>query len=316
MDILPLFWNVIINPKAFKGKSLNFWSKLRIFLWEKGLTLSVWDSPSIERCEEIIKLLLEKKQSNFMVVGGDGTLNEVVNALIRNKADLSKIYLAVVPSGTGNDWARTHNISKSPLKLAEMFTHGMFIKHDVGKITVTSGKEFIERYFINIAGLGFDAEVILRVLNSKEYRYGSRFIYLKNLLLSLKHHKTIPCHFIFDNIEIDVPVFSIAAGICKYNGNGMKQVPMAVHDDGLLDIVYIEKMNLFEIMTQLPRLFLGTHVGYKKVHHIRTANIQIHPQNKMYAETEGEIVGTGSFAIECISSKINVLTDKKKNQSI
>jgi len=302
-----LHWNVIINPNAYKGKCLNFWSKLRKLLWEKGYTFNVWDSPSTQKCEEIVRQLLEKQAYNIMVVGGDGTLNEVINALIRNNAELSKVFLSVVPSGTGNDWAKTHAIPNAPEKLAAMFCKGTFVKHDIGKVVIENEAGISERHFINIAGLGFDAEVILRVINSKEYRYGSRFIYLKNLFLALKNHNTIPCTIIANDKTSEVPLFTMAAGICKYNGNGMKQVPMAVFNDGLLDVVYIEAMSFWEILTQLPRLFNGSHIKHKKVHHIRTSHLKVYPQKQMFAETEGEIAGSGCFNIYCLNDKINVL---------
>ena len=84
-------------------------------------------------------------------------------------------------------------------------------------------------------------------------------------------------------------------------------VPMADSQDGLLDMVIIEPLNLFEIMIQLPKLYKGKHIGYKKIHHFRTSQIRIIPEHIMFAEVEGEIVGDGTFEIIGIPQKINVL---------
>jgi len=304
---LPLFWNAIINPKAFKGKSLYHWAKVKGFLWENGFTFNECDSPSTDKCEKIIQQLIKDGQKHFLVVGGDGTLNQVINAVIKTDCALDDILLAVVPAGTGNDWARTHKIKDTPEAILDLLKNGIIFKHDLGKISVINDNITKAQYFLNIAGLGFDAEVILRIINKKQPRYASKLVYLKNLLLSLLHYKPVNCALIHDGIYTKIKLFTLAAGICKYNGNGMMQTPMAIADDGFLDVVYIEPLSIVEIITQLPKLFNGTHIGHKKVHHLRTKKISIMPEKTIYAETEGEIVGSGTFVIESYHKQINVI---------
>ncbi len=307
MDELPRFWNAIINPRAFRGKSHLYWSKVKSELWEHGFTFKVCDSPSSEKCNEIVSHLVREGETNFLVVGGDGTLNEVVNALLVSGADLNQILVGVIPSGTGNDWARTHNISRKPSDIVEMFKKGRIFSHDIGKVTIISEKDEKCRYFINIAGLGFDAEVILRIQQTGQEVHNNKFIYLKNLFRALKDNRPVKCRFIFSDHEHELPIFTIAAGICKYNGNGMKPVPMADPSDGMLDVVYVEYMKGFEFYRKLPFFLKGKHIGMKKVYHVRTKHVEIIPESTMYVETEGELVGCGKFLIENTELKLRIL---------
>ena len=304
---LPLFWNVIINPNTLNYKKEKLWNAVKTNLLSKGFLFKEFISPSQQICEQLTADLLEAEQTNFIVVGGDGTLNEVINALIKNNFNADKILLALIPSGTGNDWSRTHQIPPQSDALADMFINGKFISHDLGKVSVQNNNDINERYFINIAGLGFDAEVILRLNKSTKLKYAGQFIYLKNLFFSLLTNKPNKCSFVLDDISFEKSVFSIAVGICKYNGGGMMQVPMANHQDGLLDMIIIEPMNLYEILVQLPKLYKGKHIGFKKVHHYRTKKVNINPQKKMFAEMEGEIAGDGTFEITSIAEKVRIV---------
>jgi diacylglycerol kinase (ATP) len=311
MSNLPHFWNAIINPNSFRGKSLTYWSRVKSHLWERGFTFKECDSPTSEHCNDIVAHLLGEGHKNFLVVGGDGTLNEVVNALYNNSFKTDEVLLAVVPAGTGNDWSRTHNIQNTPEKIVQMFTGGEIFYHDVGRITVSNEQENISRYVINIAGLGFDAEVIRRIVNTKQPRYGSKLIYLKNLFGALSGYRPVLCRIAFDDSEVEMPVFTAAAGICRYNGHKMKQVPMAQPDDGYLDVVYIEPLTFFELMVQLPRLYSGRHVEFRKVHHQRTKSVSFFPSGKLYAEVEGELLTHGNIHIEIIPQQIRVLRPKQ-----
>lgn len=308
--VLHFSWNVIINPNTLNIKKEKLWETVKLNLINKGFVFKEHFSPTQQKCEQILTDLLKADNTNFIVVGGDGTLNEVVNAVLKNSINPEKILLALIPSGTGNDWCRTHNIPLEAKPLTEMFLNGNIITHDIGKVIVQNKNKTHERYFINIAGLGFDAEVILRLNKSNKLKYAGQFVYLKNLFLTLLSNKPNPCKFEHDNIVYELSVFSIAIGICKYNGGGMMQVPMAEMQDGLLDMVIIEPMNLFEILTQLPKLYKGKHIGFKKIHHYRSSHICITAKQKMFVEVEGEIVGDGSFVIKSVAQKINVVVPK------
>lgn len=300
-------WQAIINPNACNQKENNLWVQVKEALNATEISVEEHMAGSGMACEKIVMQLLSAGQKKIIIVGGDGTLNEVVNALLKSNYSLDEVLLALVPSGTGNDWARTHNIIPSSLSIVNLLKNGKVLQHDVGKVEIINGEKHNIRYFVNMAGFGFDAEVILRMNKSVTPLFAGRFTYLKNLFLTLVHHKSVNYSLKVDEQSFNGKIFSVVVGICKYNGGGMKQVPMANFNDNLFDVVLIEPMNIFEIISQLPKLYKGTHINYKKMHHFRGSRVIIEPKGKVYGEAEGEIIGNGLFEISPAREKIKFL---------
>jgi diacylglycerol kinase (ATP) len=307
IDPLPLFWHVIINPVALRGGSLEFWKEISTLLVNQGLSFKEWHTTSKNDATNIAQNLIKDGAASIVVVGGDGTLNEVVNGIMQCGEQAKNVTLAVLPAGTGNDWSRTHRFPKKMNEIASMFLSGAVIGHDIGVVKPISNRELASRYFINIAGLGFDAAVIERVHRARKFKVAKGMVYVKHLILSLLNYQSVNCKLVFDHEEVNKPVFSIAAGICKYNGNGMMPVPMADPTDGLLDVVVIEKMKTWQLLTQIPALFKGTYIKHPKVSHYRVKAMSVFPESLFLAEVEGELIGEGSFCIEIAPQKINVL---------
>jgi len=304
---IPHFWHVIINPNALRGRSLKYWKKVSQSLIISGFKFTEIHTNSKKDATRIASELVLQGNKNILIVGGDGTLNEVINGIVLSKIDISEIIIGVIPAGTGNDWSRTHLISRNPNKIVEMFLNGRIINHDIGKIKVVNDNVTIEHFFINIAGLGFDAAVIKRVHEALKYKVASGLVYVKHLLFTLFKYKSVICEIEIDNTKFEKDVFSIAVGICKYNGNGMLQVPMANPSDGILDVVIIEKMSKLTAISQIPNLFSGKHIYHHRVSCYSAKKVIINPKYKLYAETEGEMIGEGSFEIEVLENKIQVL---------
>lgn len=191
--------------------------------------------------------------------------------------------------------------------IVNIFLSGSVIHHDIGIVRQINRPELPPRYFINIAGLGFDAAVIDRVHRARKFKVAKGLVYLKHLILSLVKYQTVDCKLVFDQKIEHKSVFSIAAGICKYNGNGMMPVPMADPTDGMLDVVVIEKMKLWQLFTQIPALFRGTYIRHPKVFHYKVQSFEVFPKTSIQCEVEGEMVGEGSFKIEIAPQKIKVL---------
>ena len=304
---LPLFWHVIINPVALRGGSLEYWKRISALLANRGLLFKEWHTTAKDDALHIAQMLVDDGAVSIIVVGGDGTLNEVVNGIMRCGELAKNVLLAVLPAGTGNDWSRTHRFPSRMNEIIAMFFSGAIIHHDIGVVKSIGKQEQPSRYFINIAGLGFDAAVIDRVHRARKFKVAKGMVYVKHLILSLLNYKAVNCKLILDNEVVNKLVFSIAAGICKYNGNGMKPVPMADPTDGLLDVVVIEKMKLWQLFMQIPALFRGTYIKHPKVFHYRVKAMSVVPENLFLAEVEGEMVGEGSFNVEIADRKIKVL---------
>lgn len=301
------FWHVILNPVALNGKRIHFWNQIARELMQDGFEFIEWVTTKRENAVDIAESIVQKGGKQIMIIGGDGTLNEVVNGLMKSPKLASQILLCVIPSGTGNDWAKTHLLKPTKKSIKAMLLNGKIIKHDVGIVHSIKNHETNSRFFINIAGFGFDAAVIHRVYESKKYRIGNKFIYLKNVLTTLFSHRSVECLIEHDGLTSRADVFSVAAGICKYNGNGMKQVPMADFQDGYLDFVFICKMSRWSLITQVPKLFSGKHLQHPKIFHIRSKNCKITPLGRILGEVEGEIIDEGRYSIEIATEQLNFL---------
>lgn len=307
INSLSKFWNVIINPTTLKGKSTKYWKTIATSLIYDGYEFVEWQTNHKNNAIDITINLLNEGIRQIMVVGGDGTLNEVVNGIMESGVQPQEVTLCLIPSGTGNDWARSHKIKRDIKVIRSLLTLGNIKLHDIGVVHSIRTSVTSKRYFINIAGFGFDAAVIQRVQEARKFKMGNSFIYLKNVLFTLFKSKSIDCRIEIESKIIEKSIFSIAIGICKYNGNGMKQVPMAKFDDGLFDIILIEKMPVRTMLYLIPKLFSGTHINHSKINHFRASKIMIYPKGRFFGEVEGELLEEGVYEIENCKSKIKVL---------
>jgi diacylglycerol kinase family enzyme len=160
---------------------------------------------------------------------------------------------------------------------------------------------------VNIAGFGFDGAVIANA-HKKTMKMFHKQLYLINLLKTLLAYKAQPVMLQFNDITVTKNIFSIAAGICQYNGNGMRQCPEAIPDDGLFDIVLIEKVSIPKVLLNIKNLFKGLHVKkLKEVSMVRTNCLEINTTPFIAGEVEGEMLLTGNYRIRCLASAIYLM---------
>jgi len=236
-------WLVIVNPNAGNGKGEKDWDTISSLLKKEGLPFVV---KFTERKGHAITFTLEGIASGYrkiITVGGDGTLNEVVNGAFRNKTcPPDSISLALIPVGTGNDWGRMFGIPLDYEKAISIIGENKQMLHDVGLVSFFDGTEKKNRYFINIAGLGFESVVVRRTNIQKDKGRSGKAIYFYNLLMSLLSYKNTKAEIIIDGEKSHADVFSINVGNGRFCGGGMRQTPNALPDDGLLDVTIISLM--------------------------------------------------------------------------
>jgi diacylglycerol kinase family enzyme len=210
--------------------------------------------------------------------------------------------------GTGNDWSRSHGYSNCYLEAIDSLTKGNFIRHDVGVVeTVVNDKVIDVRYFLNIAGFGFDGSVISNA-SKKTTKFFPKQLYLINLLKTLLAYRPQFVTLESKDFSVTKNIFTIAAGIGQYNGNGMRQCPEAISNDGLFDVVVIEKVSIFKVLLNIKNLFNGSHVKkLKEVSMYRTNYMEINTEPFILGEVEGELLTTGNYRIRCIGSAINFM---------
>jgi len=303
-------WLTIVNPNAGSKKGEKDWHKIAKHLRKAAIPFTEIFTVSKGHAVEITHENILKGIRRFLIVGGDGTLNEVING-IYNQQEIQpqECVVAMIPVGTGNDWCRSFDIPFSYKKAIKLIKKGNTRFQDVGKINFFNSEIPSSRYFINVAGMGYDAVVAAKTNKDKERGRGGPLVYMKNLFTSLLfyRHTKIELH-IDGNQPIKHKTFSLSVGIGKYNGGGMMQLPDAVVDDGIFDITLIKKLGKFTVIRQVRNLYDGSFINHPKVETFKGSFLKIYSDPPISLEADGESLGNSPFEFEIIPRGLKVIT--------
>ncbi len=299
---------VIVNPNAGRRKGEKDWEKISRLLRDKGIRYKAVFTKSPRHAIDLSVTHIESGYKKLIVVGGDGTMNEVVNGIFTQKRyPTSDISLGMITVGTGNDWGRMFKIPGDyDMAISTIILNNSFVQ-DAGVVKFHYGDKQSSRYFVNIAGIGFDALVVSKTNKMKEKGKSGPWSYLKSIITSLIKYRHTSTKISIDNMEINNSVFNISIGICKFNGGGMMQLPDAVPDDGLFDITVINKIKKHDVLLNIKRLYNGTINKHPMVETYRGKSVFIDSKPLIHLETDGESLGHSPFTFEIIPKSIRVL---------
>lgn len=302
-------WMVIVNPKAGSGKGLSDWPVISNQMNRNGIDFSCVFTEHKYHAVELAVKAINDGYRKLVAIGGDGTINEIVNGLfIQQKVQPAEVSLAVIPTGTGNDWLRMFGIPDTYSKAVQSIVNHHTILQDVGLITYYETRIKHQRYMANVAGLGFDA-VVNRLFNhlKDEGRYSKNLYMWGTFRTLLSYHSK---HF---TVTVDGQplfrgnVFSAAVGIGKYNGGGMNQMPNAVVDDGLFDITIIKPISPLKVLYHFRKLYNGRIYRVPKVLTQQGKRIVVDTLPESPIEIDGEAMGYSPFTFELIPKSIKVV---------
>lgn len=303
-------WFVIINPNAGKRKGEQDWTKIHELLIYKGLHFEYTFSEYHKHAISLASQAIENGYRHLLAIGGDGTINEIVNGIFQqNVVSPTDITLGVLTIGTGNDWGRMFDIPMDYEEAIDIIIKNNVFYQDVGFVQFTNSTGFDYRYFINIAGIGFDAIVAKKTNSLKERGKSNSLSYLTSLfssLLKYKHHKS---EIFVDESKhkLNTNLFSMNVGICQYNGGGMKQVPNAIPDDGLFDLTIISKVRKFSVFRHLQKIYRGTHLKLPYVKSFQAKTVIIDSASPINLEVDGESLGHTPMEFSIIPKGIKVI---------
>ena len=302
---------VIVNPNAGRRKGEKDWEKISALLRSAGITFKALFTEAPGHAIDITVSNIESGYKNLIVVGGDGTMNEVVNGIFMQKRyPTHEVSLGMITVGTGNDWGRMFSIPHDYSEAISTIKLNNGFIQDAGVVRYFQGKDENSRYFVNIAGIGFDALVVSKTNKMKESGRGGPWAYLKSIITSLVKYRHTNTRISIDDNEINNSVFNISIGICKYNGGGMMQLPDAIADDGLFDITVINKIKKHDVILNLKRLYNGTINRHPMVETYKGKSIFIDSDPLIHLETDGESLGHSPFTFDIIPGSIRVLVGK------
>lgn len=303
---------LIVNPNAGKCRGEKDWDLISTLLRNEGLH---FDARFTERKGHAIKLSAEAVNEGYrkiISVGGDGTLNEVVNGVFMNTACYTtEVTLGIIPVGTGNDWGKMFGIPGDYAGAIRIIRENKTMLHDAGLVSYCEGSERKERYFINIAGAGFESAVVKRTNYQKERGHSGKLIYLYNLLVTLISYRNRKVVCTIDSEKMKSGIFSINIGNGRYCGGGMRQTPDAVPDDGLLDVTVISGMGRLEIIRNLKILYNGKILEHPKIHGYRCKRFEIDSESPVYTEADGESLGHTPAVFSIIPAGLKVIYGKR-----
>ncbi|MFN8210191.1 MAG: diacylglycerol kinase family protein [Bacteroidales bacterium] len=301
-------WYVIVNPNAGNRKGQKDWMRISDLFSKEKVEIEAAFTARKGHAVELSKDAIRNGYRKILVVGGDGTLNEVVNGIFtQDTCATTDMTVGLIPVGTGNDWGKMFAIPLVYEGAVKVIKEEKKMLHDVGIVSFHEGDSKHSRYFINIAGLGFEALVVKKTNYQKDRGRSSKAIYLYNLLTSLISFKKTMADITVDGTTVNAKVFTVNVGNGRYCGGGMRQTPEAVPDDGLLDLTIIREMGRFEIIKNLKLLYDGTILGHPKVDGYRTKNIKISTDSILYCEADGELLGHTPAEFSIVPGSINIV---------
>jgi YegS/Rv2252/BmrU family lipid kinase len=302
-------WIAIINMAAGGGKTERDWPFIAQTLQKEGIHYEPFFTQRRLHASIIARNKIQEGYSKIIVVGGDGTMNEVINGLFSQKRiQTSEVMLGMISVGTGNDWAKTFNIPSDYKGAIRTIKEQRTFIQDAGLVFYRkNGKEW-KRYFINIAGIGFGARVVERTNRMKERGRSGSLLYLYSLFYSLIGYRAKSAVIEIDGKSYQRKIFALNVGIGKYNGGGMIQVPHAVPDDGLYSITLIRKVGKLILLANIMKLYNGNITKHSKVETYMAKSIQIEGSSRLKIETDGESLGHGPASFQIIPRSVRVIS--------
>jgi diacylglycerol kinase family enzyme len=305
-------WYFIVNPRAGSGKTMSEWVPAERLLERKGVPFVTALTDHKKHAVEMAREAAAAGYRRIAAVGGDGSLHEVLGGICEWCAEtgtpLEEFYMTVVPIGSGNDWIKSCRLPDDVESVIKLISQEAFGWMDIVRATSQGGKG---SYAANGCGLGFDSHVCERVNLQKERGMRSKMIYLNALRYTVMHIKPIRISVVADGADIfSGEAYSMAVGNGPWSGGGMRQVPLASNDDGLLDYMIVPKVKLLQIVKEVPRLFAGTMNESELVLSGRCRHLQVAPLDEASAdivEFDGEVEGRLPLSLEITGERIHVL---------
>lgn len=306
-------YHFIINPKSSSGKGIRHWWTVKDELDRQNIVYTAnftkQEGHAIKLAEKIC--LENEGVKNIVVLGGDGTLNEVINGIV----DFEDVILGYIPSGSSNDLARSLRIPKDPLQsLSNILKPNKFIYLDYGEIDFLDNNIKPRRFGCS-SGIGYDAgvceEVQRSALKKRLNGFGAgKFIYLAIAIKQLFTTKRQDATVVVDNIQTFKynKVLLVSNMMHKYQGGGLKMAPAADPTDGKLSICLVHGLSRPILMLLFPTILFGKHIHFKGVESFDCSSIEIKLENKFAVHTDGEVPAFSShIRVSCIPGKIRMI---------
>jgi len=273
---------VVVNPAAGGGRTARVWRRLRD-LMAATLPAEHVETRAAGDGERLARQAAAAGAPLVVAVGGDGTLNEVVNG-VRSVGSTAAV--GAVLTGRGCDACRNFGVPRDPVAAVRALADGGDARFDLGCAEWADGRR---RWFTISAGAGFDAAVARR---AQSVRARGTLPYLAAVMASITQHRAIATTLELDGErEPSMPLTAVVAANGRWFGGGMKIAPHADVADGLLDVVVLGALGRLELLRWLPTIYPGTHVRHPRVSVRRARSLRVDAVVPLPTHVDGEPIG-------------------------
>lgn len=302
-------WYIIVNPTAGNNRVRQEWPAIQSKLDAKGFKYIAVQTKHTGHATALVKEAIESGYQHIIAVGGDGTNNEAINGIFLQKViPTTEVTYALLPIGTGNDWIKTHKIPKRLDRWLEMLANEKTTYQDIGLVTYHwEGKQH-SRYFVNVAGMGYDA-FVARIAESQKGKVSNQLFYFYMIFKCLAQYSLKKARVIFDGQILEDTLYTIHAGICRYSGGGMRFVPHAEPADGRFALTVIRNVSKLGIVLNTYRLYNGSIGDLKQADtyfakEIRVETVGAEPT---LVEVDGEFLGETPVTFSLIEGGLKLV---------
>jgi YegS/Rv2252/BmrU family lipid kinase len=292
----------LVNPASGNGATGKRWPELAHRASLLGLSGETLLSERPGHLIELAARAVDGGARLVVAVGGDGTLNEVVNGIAGRDVEL-----ATIPLGTGMDFVRTYGIPTKFDDAVRCALEGVTRTIDAGRVSyrLWSG-EAAERWFANVGSVGMSGAVAQRANGMSKVLGGKLTFFYALTRVFLEWQNTEVTVGLDDGEERHGLMHDVVVANGAWHGGGMKLAPDALPDDGLFEVVLIGDVGKVDFLTTAPKIYKGRHVDHPKVEVVRSKRVEVDAGERLPIEVEGEQVVTTPALFEVVPGALRV----------
>lgn len=304
---------VIVNPASASGRTAERWPGIVAALEAAGLKCSVVLTTAAGDATTVARNAVAAGARELVVLGGDGTVNEVVAGLVSDDGSAviaPGVTVSIVHQGTGGDLARGIGVGHEDARAIDIVAHGDVRAVDLGIATYRDYEgQQQTRAFINCANVGMASEVVAGVVG-KLKKLGDKGAFAISTIRSLLRNEQRSISLQSEDPPLDLrrDIVDVIASNNRYMGGGMLVAPDAQLDDGMLDLVVIAAASRTRLLRTFPKIYKGTHISDPLVSVHRTADVRLDATNgsPLGVVLDGEMVGTTPVHFQVLPAAINL----------
>lgn len=299
----------VVNPRSGEGRTYKQWQKIERLLREKDYCFDVKSTERPLHACQITREALQEGYNHIIAVGGDGTINEVVNGFFQNAEAINyAAALSVLPMGTGSDFARVLPLAAGTAYAEKILTASQEQSCDIIRADFFDWEgNPRSRYLINVADVGVGCETCIKVNNSNKVMGGflTFLLYFLGVAFSYKSPEL--------KVEVDGELFFagksslVAINNGKYFGGGVMIAPHARIDDGRMDVTLLKDASTLDFLLALPSAYKGNHLSHPKIINTQGRQVKISSPVRVGLEMDGETPGTGNVVFTVLPGAIKLL---------